>query len=413
MRWERSVPVYGVPVFTRMFYLLCGIFGLAVVLTMYREYVGLGPTSGMTDAYAWGIWKTFNVMVLTGLGSGGFAVGLAAWVFNRHKLHSVMRIALLTSFLAYGSGLIMLGIDVGRPWNFYWVLMPWKWNTGSPLLEVAVCVTLYTVFPLFLENVPPMLEYVFYRSPAYRPLVEKIEQVFSKTFPFIIALAYLLPMMHQSSLGALMLLGGDRVHPLWQTPFLPLLYVWAAAFLGYSCVVLALLIAKVAWKRALDMEVMGELNNIASWLIILWTVFRFGDIIVRGQLGKAFAFDFYAALFWVETITILVPAIVLRRSSNLKAMFLAQLSIAVGGMIYRFSPTTLAFMPRTNAFYFPAVQELLICMGFVSLGLIGFLAGVKLLAILPANNAAWMRMVEYEKAVRPEAQLTGYAVAHD
>ena len=43
---------------------------LAFVLTAYRELAGLGPVSGMNDAYGWGIWKTFNVMVLTGAGLG-------------------------------------------------------------------------------------------------------------------------------------------------------------------------------------------------------------------------------------------------------------------------------------------------------------------------------------------------------
>ncbi len=83
-----------------------------------------------------------------------------------------------------------------------------------------------------------------------------------KVYPFLIGLAYILPIMHQSSLGALMLLAGDRVYPLWQTPCLPLMYVWAAAFLGYNCVVLCLLLAKLAWKRDLDPEVMAELNKI-------------------------------------------------------------------------------------------------------------------------------------------------------
>jgi len=42
-----------------------------------------------------GIWKTFNVMTLTALGSGPLALGIAAWVFNRQKLHVVMRTALV------------------------------------------------------------------------------------------------------------------------------------------------------------------------------------------------------------------------------------------------------------------------------------------------------------------------------
>ena len=97
---------------------------VAIILTAYRELAGLGPVSGMNDAYGWGIWKTFNVMVLTALGSGAFAVGIAAWVFRRKRLHALMRMALLTSFLAYACGLLLLGIDAGRPWNFYWIVFP-------------------------------------------------------------------------------------------------------------------------------------------------------------------------------------------------------------------------------------------------------------------------------------------------
>ena len=125
---------------------------VALVLTGYRELAGLGPVSGMNDEFGWGIWKTFNVMVLTALGSGAFAVGIAAWVFRRKRLHALMRMALLTSFLAYACGLLLLGIDAGRPWNFYWIVFPWKWNMHSPLAEVAICMSIYAMIPLAVEN---------------------------------------------------------------------------------------------------------------------------------------------------------------------------------------------------------------------------------------------------------------------
>jgi len=109
--------VFDVPLRSRALYALTALFLLGFGLVTYRELAGLGPVSGMNDAYAWGIWKTFNVMTLTGLGSGGFAVGIAAYLFGRKRLHAVMRTALLTSFLAYISGMTLLGVDVGRPWN--------------------------------------------------------------------------------------------------------------------------------------------------------------------------------------------------------------------------------------------------------------------------------------------------------
>jgi Ni/Fe-hydrogenase subunit HybB-like protein len=401
-------------VLNRGFWALLITVVIAFVLSGIREVVGLGGSiSGMSDPYAWGLWKSFNVMVLTGLGSGGFAVGIAAWIFNRTRLHQVMRVALLTSFLAYSTGLVMLGIDVGRPWNFYWIVMPWHWNLRSPLLEVAVCITFYATVPLLLENLPPLFEYLIYERPKWRGFAESCERVMAKVYPFIIALAYILPMMHQSSLGALMLLGGDRVNTLWQTPLLPLLYVWAAAFLGYNCVVLCVLLAKITWKRDLDGEVLAELNKIAVWLIFAWTAVRFLDILVRGKILLVFTPNYFSGLFWTEMILITGSAYVLfsQKGKSLQAMFLAHAACALGGMIYRFSPTTLAFRPRDGAFYFPTAIESLVCIGFIALAVLVYIVAVKKLAILPGTNADWLKMAEYEEQVKPGIQLTGYAPA--
>ncbi len=411
-RWERSVPVYGVPVFTRGFWALVVLIAAGLVLTVYREVVGLGGSvSGMSDPFAWGLWKTFNVMVLTGLGSGGFAVGIAAWVFNREKLHSVLRLAVLTSFLAYSTGLTMLGVDVGRPWNMYWLVAPWTWNLHSPLLEIAACMTLYATVPLFLENLPPLFEYLIYEKPKYRGLAEACERAMAKVYPFIIGLAYILPIMHQSSLGALMILGGNRVNTLWQTPFLPLIYVWAAAFLGFNCVVLCLLLAKLAWKRDVDPSVLAELNKLTVWTVYCWTAFRFLDILFRGKILHVFTDGYYSILFWTETALILGSAYVLstEKARKLATMFRAHLLCALGGMIYRFSPTTLAFHAKDGATYFPTAVELTVSLSFVGIAVLAYLVAVKKLAILPGTNADWLKMAKYEEQVKPGIQLTGYA----
>jgi Ni/Fe-hydrogenase subunit HybB-like protein len=393
--WERDVPVFDVPIWTRPFKVLCGLGALGLILVAYRELVGLGPSSGMNDAYAWGIWKTFNTMVLTGLGSGAFAVGIAAWLFRRNNLHVVMRTACLTSFLAYLFGLAMLGVDVGRPWNFYWVAIPWHWNVHSPLLEVAVCMSLYATVPLFLENVPAGLEYFYDQWPDYRPLIKKAENVIMRGYPWIVSLAYVLPAMHQSSLGALMLLAGNRVSPLWQTPVLPLLYVWAAAFMGFACVTGTLLFSGIMWNRPLDIDVLSELNRLTIWLIGSWLVFRIADLTLRGQIGAAFRFDIYAGLFWMETLFLAVALWMLRDSTlrrNPRKMFHGQLLAAVGGMLYRFDPTTLAFQPKPGAFYFPSMIEVLISLGFISIAVAIFIFLAKKLAILPAPTRLWYAM---------------------
>ena len=87
----------------------------------------------------------------------------------------------------------------------------------SPLAEVAICMSIYAMVPLAIENIPPVLERLWYFDSRLRPGVERMERRLHFFFPWIIAAAYLLPGMHQSSLGALMLLAGERVHPLWQS----------------------------------------------------------------------------------------------------------------------------------------------------------------------------------------------------
>jgi Ni/Fe-hydrogenase subunit HybB-like protein len=396
-KWQRAVPVFNVPLWTRPFQVVLGLGAVAFGLVTYRELAGLGPASGMNDAYAWGIWKTFNTMTLTALGSGGFSIGIAAWWFRRSRLHVVMRTALLISFLAYLSGLMLLGVDVGRPWNFYWIFTPWRWNVHSPLLEVAFCMPVYAMVPLLLENVPPVLDWVHDHRPQYRPFVKRAETVMMRFYPFIVGLAYLLPAMHQSSLGALMLLGGDRVHPLWQTPWLPLLYLWAAAFMGFACVAGTLLFCSLMWRRPIDLDVLGEMNRITAGLIAWWLAFRFADLIFRGQLMFAFRPNVYSGLFWLEVLFLVTAVFMLRdsaRQRDARLMFHAHLIAAVGGMLYRFNPTTLAFQPKPGALYFPTPVELLISVGFVSLAIAGFIFAAKNLAILPAPLRLWHRMEE-------------------
>ena len=410
-RWERSVPVYGVSVINPFFLFLVGLAVLSLILTVYREAVGLGPASGMNDKFGWGIWKTFNVVVLTAWGSGAFAVGIAAWVFGRKKLFPLMRMALLTSMLAYACGLCLLGVDVGRPWNFYWVIFPWHWNIHSPMAEIAICMSIYASIPLFLENIPPVLERVWHFDDRFKPVVEKLEHALHYFFPLIVAAAYLLPGMHQSSLGALMLLAGPRVYPLWQTPFLPLLYVGAAAFMSFGCVAGTTMLCCLVWKRVMDMDVLDEAARICAWTIFAWLAIRNLDLLFRGSLFLAFHFTRYAGIFWIETLLIGYGGWLLWQSlknHQTRTMFLGYALSSLGGMLYRFSPTTLAYMPGAHAAYFPSTIEILIALGFASTGIAAFLLMVKLFAILPAPNQEWRNMAAYFKARRPYISWTKY-----
>jgi len=404
--WQRGVPVYREAVVTPTVVFFAALAALGLVLAAVRFFSPLGPFSGMNDAYAWGIWKTFNVMTLTALGSGPLAVGIAAWVFNRHKLHVVMRTALVSGFLFYSTGLLALGFDVGRPWNFYSALLPWRWNAESAMLEISICMPLYCAVFLLFENLPLVLERFYYTGgDTTQSILRAIAPFLRRIYPFVIVGAYVLPLMHQSSLGGLLLLAGPKINPLWQTPFLPLLYLLAAGLCGLGFVTFLLLIASLRYSRPLDVGVLMELGNLLSCACFLFLAVRAGDLIWRGQVHAAFAFDKMSLLFLLETALILVPAVALRimvvRQTPRSVLKCATLA-CLGGGFYRFIPTTIAFTPAHRTLYFPSVPEVLMSMGYIALGIVAFGLAVKYFAVLPGAVADWNQMSRLGHWRRPE-----------
>jgi Ni/Fe-hydrogenase subunit HybB-like protein len=398
--WQKCIRLKE-PLLTKPFLLFSALAALAFLLALYRELTGLGYVTGLNDGYSWGLFKNWNVTTLTALGSGGYAVAVFAWIFNVKQFHNILRTAVLTSLVGYGTGMLALGIDVGRPWNFVFIANPFTWNQHSVLLEVAVCMTAYFMLALDVENMPPFLERM-YRSgdPKKKELSLKIFNFMQKTFPFGIALAFILPSMHQASLGQLMYLAGSRVHPLWQTALLPLLYLLMAYILGFSCVLLVLMLSSLTWDLGWDQDVLGRLAQIMSWMVFLWTAIRFADLAYRNALGLVFTFDRYSIVFLVETLLLFVPALLIQvKSIRTRPSLLFQLSllVALGGCLYRFTPTTLAFFPLGDYRYFPSTAEILMSVGFTALGVSVFLYAVKKYAILPASASK----VAAETALQP------------
>jgi Ni/Fe-hydrogenase subunit HybB-like protein len=240
-------------------------------------------------------------------------------------------------------------------------------------------------------------------SQATRARIDRGRKPFRRAYPFLVAGAYMLPAMHQSSLGALMLLAGPKVHPLWQTPALPLLYLVQAGICGFAFVIVTLMGACLVWQRPLDMKVIGTLGSWMSRLILFWLGWRFIDLAVRGELGHVLAFDRYSVLFLIENALILVPALVLRsarfRSTPRVAFHMAVLT-CIGGMAYRFIPTTVTYDPGHQFSYFPALAEVGVMVGLVALALLGFTVMAKLFAVLPAPFDRWVEAAERMKAHR-------------
>jgi Ni/Fe-hydrogenase subunit HybB-like protein len=99
------------------------------------------------------------------------------------------------------------------------------------------------------------------------------------------------------------------------------------------------------------------------------------------------------------------------RGHNIRLMFIGNIFASLGGMLYRFDPTTLVFWPRAGAFYFPSAMEMLIDIGVLSLTAAAFCLLVKATAILPASNKNWHEM-EAARGMKAAGEAGKIKVAH-
>jgi len=366
----------GGPIFTRAYKVLLAIGILGILITIWRFWVGLGASTALSDGYPLGIWIAFDVVTGTALACGGYAVALLVYIFNRGKYHPLVRPAILTSALGYSIAGVSVAIDLGRPWNMWKIPLYFRsWNLNSALLEVALCIMAY-VGVLWIELSPALLEKWSW------PPAKRISAIIDRLLIWIIALGMLLPTMHQSSLGSLMLLAGPKLHALWNSPFLPLFFLITCVAMGYSIVVFESTFSSMAFKRKVETPLLANLQRIAAVIGVAFVAARLLDLLVRGQFSFALRLDVYGIFFWIENALFILPMLMTKRNANLGMLFRSAMVLAVAGALYRFDTYLLAFDSGPGWHYFPSVAELLITIGLVAFELAIYIALVKRFPIL-------------------------------
>jgi len=359
----------GGPLLTRSYVVLLGLAALAFIIIVWRFAAGLGPTTALSDGYPWGVWIAFDVVTGTALACGGYAMALLVYIFNKGKYHPLVRPAILTSALGYSIAGLSVMIDIGRPWNAWKLpIQVWKWNVNSALLEVALCIMAYCVV-LYLELVPALLEKYKGEKTTIGRIADRVLPLFDKALIFIVAFGILLPTMHQSSLGSLMMLTGPKLHPLWFSPLLPLLFLVGCVMMGFAIVVFEATFSAKAFGHKPETPMLRNLAKLSAWFSALFVIIRVVDLGVRGSLGYAFTLDTYGVMFWIETLLFLAPLLILYTKTkhySLGNIFRQAMLLAFAGALYRFDTYLVAFNPGPGYHYFPAVPELLVTIGLVA-----------------------------------------------
>src|SRR5690554_706367 len=270
--------------FTPGVIVLCIIALNGLIFLAARFFFGIGSVTNLNDQYPWGIWIAIDVAAGVALAAGGFTSAALGHIFHREHFHSIIRPALLTAMLGYTFVAIGVFVDIGR-WYYIWhpLIM---WNGNSALFEVGICVMTYLTV-LYIEFLPIVTERFIGKVnlpgflSALNNTIDRLLRFLDRTlnkvmFIFIIA-GVVLSCLHQSSLGTLMIIAGPKMHPLWQTPVLPLLFLLSAFSVGFPMVIMESLTASKSFGLKPEKEVLSSLARFVGPLLGIYLAFKIGD----------------------------------------------------------------------------------------------------------------------------------------
>ncbi len=355
------------------------IMAAAVYATYVRFVDGLGSSTNLSDEFPWGLWIGFDVLCGVALAAGGFTLAATVHIFNIEKYKPIVRPAILTAFLGYLLVVVALMFDLGRPYRIWHPLI--MWNPHSVMFEVAACITAY-ILVMWIEFSPVVLE-KFGLKVARRKL--------ERFLFFIIALGVLLPMMHQSSLGSMLIIMGGQVHPLWQTPLQGLIYLLTAIVLGWGVVLFESCVAAAGYRRSIEVHLLNPLAKIMLALLALYLVVRVADLLWRGVAALAFEPTWAALWFWIENLAFLAPFVLIARVEqrrNPARLFLAGVAVMAGGTLLRLNGYLITFNSGPGWNYFPALTEVAVTAGFFAIEVLGYIVITRRFPVLPREQPA-------------------------
>jgi len=369
----------GGPLWTPTTQILAALVAIAGVILLVRFIFGLGAVTNINDGYTWGIWVVYDVVIGSAFACGGYSVALLVYIFNKGEYHPMVRPALLASLFGYTLAGVGVIFDLGRYWNFWHIFWPGYAQPNSVMFEVALCISAY-ILVMWIEFSPAFLE-KFGKKATKKKL--------SKVLFFIIALGTVLPSMHQSSLGSLLVVFGYQIHPLWQTVMLPLLYLMTALAIGFAIVIFEACLSSSGFKRPLEMHLLGKLSKVMLGMLAAYLVVRFVDLAVRGAIGNMFEFSIEAFMFWVETALFIAPLVILAKPQarkNPAKLFIAACALMLAGFILRINSFLVGYETGPGWHYFPSVPEIMVSIGMIALEVLGYIVLVRYLPILSGNN---------------------------
>jgi formate dehydrogenase iron-sulfur subunit len=408
---------------------LVALMGLGALALILRFAFGLGATTQLSDTYAWGLWIVFD-LVWIAVAAGAFATAGLIYVFQRKDLYSMGRGAVLMGLLSYSFVTVTLIADLGMPWRFYQLAL--QAPEQSAMFEVSWCVGLYVTI-LLIEFLPVPFErwglgramaiwrrwsgayvagavtlfvYLLSRNFLYAAITMAIFSFLAWTFrardnkaePIMLAIAAVtLSTMHQSSLGSLFLLMPDKLAPQWWSPVLPVSFFLSSIAAGTGLIIVIEMWIAKAWHRRLRIRQLASMGQITFWALLVYMVFRLGDMALRGPLFTAWSARTGTLLAIELIVGGVIPLLLLASASwrrDPAVLFTGALLTTLGIVFNRvnvvlFAMTLKGSMPQVAPeTYAPTAVEWGISIGLIAATIFLFGLGARLMPVLPKDQPA-------------------------
>jgi formate dehydrogenase iron-sulfur subunit len=346
-------------------WVLLALMAFGALSFVTRFALGLGGSTNLSDTYPWGLWILFD-LVWIAVAAGAFALAGVIYVFQRKDLYGLGRTAVLMGLLSYSFVTVTLIADLGLPWNTYQLAL--QAPEHSAMFEVSWCVGLYVTI-LLLEFLPvPFGRWGYQRAAAvltrwngayvagavtlfvylmsrnilfalgaavtFGALAWIFRARDQKAEPIMLAIAAVtLSTMHQSSLGSLYLLMPNMLASQWWSPVMPVSFFLSSIAAGTALVILIDMWIAKGWRRTLEITRLASVGQITFWALLVYLVFRLGDMAVRGQFSGAFSGRLGVA-FAVEIFLLGVLPLILLATKALRQradlLFVASLLTVLG-----------------------------------------------------------------------------------
>ncbi|HLO92207.1 MAG: NrfD/PsrC family molybdoenzyme membrane anchor subunit [Chloroflexota bacterium] len=332
---------------------------LGVILIVYRFIHGIGSITNLTQETPWGLWIGFDVVTGVAFAGGAYVLTFIVYILNVKKYHSIVRVTVLNGFLAYVFYAGALLLDLGRPWNVINPIIGNSFGTSSVLFLVAWHFMLYMIAEL-IEFSPAIAEWLGSR---------KARKILSGMTIGAVIFGITLSTLHQSGLGALYLMAKDKIHPLWYSEFIPVLFLVSSVFAGLSMVIFEGSIShKVFFSQISEKNhkaQRGILTGLAKICAGAMFAYFFLQVLVFIH-GKHWDLLNTPMGYWYmfEMIGfVIVPMILFvysYKTSNVLMIRIAAIMTMLGIILNRLNVTVIAFRWNAPDHYVPSWMEIIV-----------------------------------------------------